>query len=196
MSPRGNCFLWWTPTISICWRVWLWKTVWAIVSLIPHRHAVVQSRTVKPYTSICWTGPQTRGWSEWSQWWPLPLRIGALAYSNAVHCYLCFPWSLCWLSRVWGMWARILRFFKANRKRQQCSPFLKYGADPNTHMSDKTLALHVAVSLCKFIGKSQIVKELIKCGTNANAIGPRGKMPLHLAVTRNQFKKLCLPLET
>lgn len=63
--------------------------------------------------------------------------------------------------------------------------FLKYRADPNTHMSGKTWALHVAVSLCKFMEKSQIVKELIEYGTNANAIGPQRKTPLHLAVTRN-----------
>ncbi|KAF7523942.1 hypothetical protein PCG10_006246 [Penicillium crustosum] len=63
--------------------------------------------------------------------------------------------------------------------------FLKYGADPNSHMSDKTSALHMAVSLCKFMGKSEMVKELIKYGANANAIGPQGKTPLHLAVSPN-----------
>ncbi|CAI7594930.1 unnamed protein product [Penicillium discolor] len=62
--------------------------------------------------------------------------------------------------------------------------FLKYGADPNTHVSDKTSALHVAFSLCKSWGKSQIVKELIEYGANANGIGPQGKTPLHLAVSR------------
>lgn len=72
--------------------------------------------------------------------------------------------------------------------------FLKYGADPNTHMPDKTSALHVAVSLCQSMGKPQIVQELIKYGANANAIGPQGKTPLHLAVTRNDcfsFNNLC-----
>ncbi|CAI7608951.1 unnamed protein product [Penicillium palitans] len=72
--------------------------------------------------------------------------------------------------------------------------FLKYGADPNAHMSDKTSALHVAVSLCQSMGKPQIVQELIKYGANANAIGPQGKTPLHLAVTRNDcfsFNNLC-----
>ncbi|OQE03395.1 hypothetical protein PENSOL_c001G03650 [Penicillium solitum] len=72
--------------------------------------------------------------------------------------------------------------------------FLKYGADPNTHISDKTSALHVAVSLCKSWGKSQIVKELIEYGANANGIGPQGKTPLHLAVSRNNcfnFHDLC-----
>ncbi|CAI7644309.1 unnamed protein product [Penicillium viridicatum] len=68
--------------------------------------------------------------------------------------------------------------------------FLKYGADPNAHMSDKTSALHVAVSLCNFMGKTQIVKALIKYGTNANAIGPQGKTPLHLAVTRDNYFRL------
>lgn len=72
--------------------------------------------------------------------------------------------------------------------------FLKYGADPNAHMSDKTSALHVAVSLCQSMEKPQIVQELIKYGANANAIGPQGKTPLHLAVTRNDcfsFNDLC-----
>ncbi|KAJ9489757.1 hypothetical protein VN97_g3499 [Penicillium thymicola] len=63
--------------------------------------------------------------------------------------------------------------------------FLKYGADPNTHMSDKRSALHLAVSMCRFTGRLQMVRELINYGANPNAIGPQGKTPLHLAVSPN-----------
>ncbi|OQD70835.1 hypothetical protein PENPOL_c001G00106 [Penicillium polonicum] len=84
---------------------------------------------------------------------------------------------------------RYLYFSKPRGNVKNVRLFLKYGADPNAHMSDKTSALHVAVSLCNSMGKIQIVKELIKYGTNANAIGPQGKTPLHLAVTRdNSFR--------
>lgn len=63
--------------------------------------------------------------------------------------------------------------------------FLKYGADPNTHMSDKRSALHFALSMCRFTGRLQMVRELINYGANPNAIGPQGKTPLHLAVSPN-----------
>ncbi|KAJ6139183.1 hypothetical protein N7471_005669 [Penicillium samsonianum] len=62
---------------------------------------------------------------------------------------------------------------------------LEYGADPNAHISDNTSPLHVAVSPCNFMRKSDVVTELIKYGANANAIGPHGKTPLHVAVAQN-----------
>ncbi|EKV06020.1 hypothetical protein PDIG_71560 [Penicillium digitatum PHI26] len=70
---------------------------------------------------------------------------------------------------------------------------LEYGADPNTHLSDRTSPLHVAASLCKTMGKPQIVTKLIRYGSNANAIGPHGKTPLHVAVGRNHCYKSHAP---
>ncbi|CAG7989782.1 unnamed protein product [Penicillium nalgiovense] len=67
---------------------------------------------------------------------------------------------------------------------------LEYGTDPYIHISDKTSPLHVAVSLCNSKGKSHIVTELIKYGANANAIGPYGETPLHVAIRTSQ-KNLC-----
>ncbi|KAJ5952653.1 uncharacterized protein N7479_011066 [Penicillium vulpinum] len=70
---------------------------------------------------------------------------------------------------------------------------LEYGADPKIYISDKTSALHVAVSLCKSLGKSDIVTELIKNGANVNKIGPHGKTPLHMAVGRNHCYRHKIP---
>jgi ankyrin repeat protein len=63
---------------------------------------------------------------------------------------------------------------------------LEYGTDPYVHISDKTSPLHVAVSLCNSMGKSHIVTELIKHGANANAVGPYGETPLHVAIRASQ----------
>ncbi|KGO75549.1 hypothetical protein PITC_082560 [Penicillium italicum] len=82
---------------------------------------------------------------------------------------------------------------KQRRNFNNVHLLLEYGADPNTHLSDKTSPLHVAVSLCETMGKSRIVKELIKYGANANAIGPHGKTPLHVAVGRNHCEKSHAP---
>ncbi|CAG8903710.1 unnamed protein product [Penicillium egyptiacum] len=59
---------------------------------------------------------------------------------------------------------------------------LEHGTDPYMHISDKTSALYVAVSLCNSMGKSHMVTELIKHGANANAVGPRGETPFHVAI--------------
>ncbi|KAJ6184149.1 hypothetical protein N7519_005450 [Penicillium mononematosum] len=63
---------------------------------------------------------------------------------------------------------------------------LEYGTDPYIHISDKTSPLHVAISLCSSMGKSHIVTELIKHGANANAVGPHGETPLHVAIRTSQ----------
>jgi ankyrin repeat protein len=63
---------------------------------------------------------------------------------------------------------------------------LEYGTDPCIHISDETSPLHVAVSLCSSMGKSLIVRELIKHGANANAVGLYGEAPLHVAIRASQ----------
>lgn len=92
----------------------------------------------------------------------------------------------------------VLTYGVSHRKRNvnNVHLLLEYGADPNVHISDKTSALHMAVSLCNSMGKSHIVTELIKYGANANTIGPQGKTPLHMAVERTHFGSYRAPCKS
>ncbi|KAJ5978046.1 hypothetical protein N7501_001388 [Penicillium viridicatum] len=187
-----------TPTISICWRVWLRKMVLLGNCITRCRTIYSDAQTLPPHTlisieEVLKLGADPNGLSDDPYLRELGLGLGHI------------PMLFIAICRSHSLFVNFLkhqvcehRYFYLSKPRGNVNNVrlsLKYGADPNAHMSDKTSALHVAVSLlCNSMGKTQIVKELIKYGTNANAIGPQGKTPLHLEGTRKncfRFHDLC-----
>ncbi|KAJ5356690.1 hypothetical protein N7517_011299 [Penicillium concentricum] len=108
----------------------------------------------------------------------IPILFVAICGSSSVCCQM--------LRGATGWMHRAYEDFLQRENVKNVQLLLKYGADPNTHISDKTSALHLTVSLCTSMGKPYIVRELIKYGADANAIGPHRQTPLHMALCRNK----------